>query len=132
MLPGTGGYDQRPEGKNRCPAWCDRILVHSHNPSLVSQEFYRSTAQSVSDHNPVGSLFVLKVRAASASVEDFRNDVLAASNSATRKSQRGRIAVEAINQMTGSDEGGDGGILVAKTPWAMKRGGGRRILSSDA
>lgn len=25
-IAGTSQYDRRPDGKNRCPAWCDRIL----------------------------------------------------------------------------------------------------------
>ena len=25
-IPGSNQYDERPDGKLRCPAWCDRIL----------------------------------------------------------------------------------------------------------
>ena len=25
-IPNTNNYDRRPEKKNRCPAWCDRVL----------------------------------------------------------------------------------------------------------
>jgi phosphatidylinositol-bisphosphatase len=30
--PGTNDYDQRPEKKIRCPAWCDRILWRAKTP----------------------------------------------------------------------------------------------------
>ena len=62
FLVGSPGddYDRRPDGKNRCPAWCDRVLIYSHNKSLIKQTLYRSTGQTMSDHNPVGAQFEIK------------------------------------------------------------------------
>ena len=67
----------------RCPAWCDRVLVNSQNPSLVNQLFYRCSAQNISDHNPVGGLFSLdvrsEVRSSSQTIRNVRNELRARS-----------------------------------------------------
>ena len=61
--PGTDVYEQRPDKKLRAPAWCDRILWRSQQPSHVQLLTYqRSEVPNVSDHKPVYSTMRLVVK----------------------------------------------------------------------
>jgi len=61
--PGTDVYEQRPDKKLRAPAWCDRILWTSQEPSHVEQITYgRSETPNVSDHKPVYSTLRIVVK----------------------------------------------------------------------
>jgi len=59
-MPKTDDY-ATGDGKNRMPAWCDRILWKATEKHRVEQCFYKSTSDVVnSDHKPVtGSFSVL-------------------------------------------------------------------------
>mmetsp|Transcript_19843 Transcript_19843/g.48556 ORF Transcript_19843/g.48556 Transcript_19843/m.48556 type:complete len:393 (-) Transcript_19843:365-1543(-) len=61
--PSTEDY-ATGDGKNRMPAWCDRILWKSMDPSSVKQHFYDSVSGYAlkSDHKPVFSCFAVKVK----------------------------------------------------------------------
>ena len=61
--PGTDGYDQRPDKKIRAPAWCDRILWLSQEPSHVKQLTYdRSETPNISDHKAVYSTLNITIK----------------------------------------------------------------------
>lgn len=68
-ITGTSIYDQRPEKKIRCPAWCDRILYYlrdkptsdQQNP-LVITDYEDVDSINVSDHKPVYQRSVLLVK----------------------------------------------------------------------
>eukprot|EP01031_Cornospumella_fuschlensis_P039854 gene39854-48528_t len=71
--PGTDVYEQRPEKKQRAPAWCDRILYYCNNTSAGTRSnlstatavpapaesenlqllTYQSGKLNISDHKPV-------------------------------------------------------------------------------
>eukprot|EP01048_Picozoa_sp_COSAG05_P013920 COSAG05_NODE_1530_length_4621_cov_3.869084_2_plen_480_part_00 len=52
--------------KTRCPAWCDRILFHSHRDRAenISMSDYRATTDCfyTSDHSPVSCVATLQVK----------------------------------------------------------------------
>ena len=61
--PGTDMYEQRPDKKLRAPAWCDRILWRTQQPSHVRLLSYnRSEVPNVSDHKPVYSTMRLVIK----------------------------------------------------------------------
>ena len=60
--PGTDFYDQRPEKKLRAPAWCDRVLWVTQDPSFLKQLNYTRSELNVSDHKPVMSTFVATIK----------------------------------------------------------------------
>jgi hypothetical protein len=57
--PGTLQYERRADHKQRCPAWCDRVLWLGHD---VHQVFYNRAELTGSDHLPVYAAFDAKVR----------------------------------------------------------------------
>ena len=68
-IPGdevTKWYDQRPDKKKRCPAWCDRVLwrrKHSnHHEEVTLLQYRRVEGLYISDHKPVNALFEVKVK----------------------------------------------------------------------
>jgi len=60
--PGTDLYEQRPEKKLRAPAWCDRVLWLTQDPSYLKQINYTRSELNVSDHKPVMSTFVATIK----------------------------------------------------------------------
>ena len=59
-------YDQRPDKKKRCPAWCDRVLYRV-NPRALHEEikllqYRRIDELYISDHKPVSALFEISVK----------------------------------------------------------------------
>uniref|UniRef100_A0A7S2LT51 Rho-GAP domain-containing protein n=1 Tax=Leptocylindrus danicus TaxID=163516 RepID=A0A7S2LT51_9STRA len=61
--PYTDDYETRPEKKLRAPAWCDRILWSSQNPSHMKQLDYSCCSSlKISDHKPVMSTFVAVIK----------------------------------------------------------------------
>lgn len=64
-IAGQDIYDQRPEKKMRCPAWCDRVLWKVRAPwnlETVTQLQYRRGRNIISDHKPVQAVFDIQVR----------------------------------------------------------------------
>jgi phosphatidylinositol-bisphosphatase len=59
---GTQRYEQRPEKKVRAPAWCDRVLWRSANPSHVQLASYDRAELLLSDHKPVAAVMHVQVR----------------------------------------------------------------------
>ncbi|EKM58956.1 uncharacterized protein PHACADRAFT_249089 [Phanerochaete carnosa HHB-10118-sp] len=64
----TYKYDRRSDEydtseKRRVPAWCDRVLWRSREPSRVHQLHYRRWEPNVSDHRPVSAAFRVQVKA---------------------------------------------------------------------
>ncbi|MES1920861.1 Inositol-1,4,5-trisphosphate 5-phosphatase 1 [Bonamia ostreae] len=61
FVPGTlANYDKSEDGKQRMPAWCDRVLFKSNRLSLL--EYDSVSAVRVSDHKPVCALFAARFR----------------------------------------------------------------------
>lgn len=60
--PGTDMYEQRPDKKLRAPAWCDRVLWLTKDPSYLTQLNYTRSELNVSDHKPVMSTFVATIK----------------------------------------------------------------------
>ena len=63
----TYKYDRRSDEydsseKRRVPAWCDRILWRSREPSRVQQLCYRRWEANVSDHRPISSASRMTVK----------------------------------------------------------------------
>jgi hypothetical protein len=58
--PGSDTYDSSE--KKRCPAWCDRILWRSREPSRVRQLHYQRYEPTISDHRPVSAAFEMTVK----------------------------------------------------------------------
>ncbi|GAB5363576.1 hypothetical protein AAMO2058_000895500 [Amorphochlora amoebiformis] len=59
--PGTNDY-ATGDGKNRMPAWCDRILFKGKE-GRISQSYYNNVDSELnSDHKPVLGSFIVKVR----------------------------------------------------------------------
>lgn len=63
----TYKYDRRSDEydsseKRRVPAWCDRVLWRSREPSRVEQLHYRRYEANVSDHRPISSAFRMTVK----------------------------------------------------------------------
>jgi hypothetical protein len=63
----TYKYDRRSDEydtseKRRVPAWCDRILWRSREPSRVQQLCYRRWEANVSDHRPISGGFRMTVK----------------------------------------------------------------------
>jgi hypothetical protein len=48
--------------KRRLPAWCDRVLWRSREPSRVKQLHYRRWEANVSDHRPISAGFTVTVK----------------------------------------------------------------------
>ena len=66
----TYKYDRRSDEydsseKRRVPAWCDRVLWRSREPSRVEQLNYRRWEANVSDHRPISAGFRLTVKSIS-------------------------------------------------------------------
>ncbi|KAI0730015.1 DNase I-like protein [Fomitopsis betulina] len=66
FLP-TYKYDRRSteydtSEKARVPAWCDRVLWRSREPSRVTQLHYRRYEVNVSDHRPISAAFCTTVK----------------------------------------------------------------------
>ena len=66
----TYKYDRRSDEydsseKRRVPAWCDRVLWRSREPSRVKQLHYRRYEANVSDHRPISSAFRMTVKSIS-------------------------------------------------------------------
>lgn len=63
----TYKYDRRSDEydtseKRRAPAWCDRVLWRSREPSRVEQLHYQRYEMNVSDHRPISSAFRMTVK----------------------------------------------------------------------
>lgn len=63
----TYKYDRRTDNydsseKKRSPAWCDRILWHSREPSRVRNLHYRRYEVDVSDHRPISAGYSVTVK----------------------------------------------------------------------
>jgi len=58
--PLTSNYDSSE--KKRIPAWCDRILYNSRDPTRVQSLNYRRYEVNVSDHRPVSAGFRITVK----------------------------------------------------------------------
>lgn len=63
----TYKYDRRSDEydsseKRRAPAWCDRVLWRSREPSRVQQLHYRRWEANVSDHRPISAAFRMTVK----------------------------------------------------------------------
>ncbi|KAI9290246.1 Endonuclease/exonuclease/phosphatase [Umbelopsis sp. AD052] len=63
--PGTDFYDRSE--KKRIPAWCDRILYRGAD---IKSEYYRRHEARASDHRPISSGFLVKVK----TIDDQRRD----------------------------------------------------------
>ncbi|KAI8582739.1 hypothetical protein K450DRAFT_226679 [Umbelopsis ramanniana AG] len=63
--PGTDFYDRSE--KKRIPAWCDRILYRGPD---IKSEYYRRHEARASDHRPISSGFLVKVK----TIDDQRRD----------------------------------------------------------
>jgi hypothetical protein len=66
----TYKYDRRSNEydsseKRRVPAWCDRVLWRSREPSRVEQLHYRRYEANISDHRPISSAFRMTVKSIS-------------------------------------------------------------------
>ena len=66
-FPPTYKYDRRSNEydtseKARVPAWCDRVLWRSREPSRVVQLHYRRYEVNVSDHRPISAAFRMTVK----------------------------------------------------------------------
>jgi len=63
-LEGVNEYDRRPSGKNRVPAWCDRIMWQSkYGDAGVVPHLYDDCMElKSSDHRPVVSLLTIQVQ----------------------------------------------------------------------
>lgn len=64
----TYKYDRRSSEydtseKARVPAWCDRVLWRSREPSRVEQLHYQRYEANVSDHRPISAGFRMTVKA---------------------------------------------------------------------
>ncbi|KAI0693505.1 DNase I-like protein [Cytidiella melzeri] len=69
-FPPTYKYDRRSDEydsseKRRVPAWCDRVLWRSRDPSRIEQLHYRRYEANVSDHRPISSAFRMTVKSIS-------------------------------------------------------------------
>lgn len=67
VFPPTYKYDRRSDEydsseKRRVPAWCDRILWRSREPSRVQQLHYRRYEANVSDHRPISGAFAMTTK----------------------------------------------------------------------
>lgn len=76
-FPPTYKYDRRSDEydtseKRRVPAWCDRILWRSREPSRVQQLHYRRYEANVSDHRPISAGFNMTVKSIQ---PEYRNHV---------------------------------------------------------
>lgn len=63
----TYKYDRKSDEydsseKRRVPAWCDRVLWRSREPSRVEQLHYRRWEANVSDHRPISAGFLMTVK----------------------------------------------------------------------
>lgn len=63
----TYKYDRRSDEydsseKRRAPAWCDRVLWRSREPSRVEQLHYQRWEANVSDHRPISSGFRMTIK----------------------------------------------------------------------
>ncbi|PCH41714.1 DNase I-like protein [Wolfiporia cocos MD-104 SS10] len=63
----TYKYDRRSSEydtseKARVPAWCDRVLWRSRDPSRVHQLHYKRYEANVSDHRPISAAFRMTVK----------------------------------------------------------------------
>ncbi|KAM6489314.1 DNase I-like protein [Amanita muscaria] len=58
--PRSNEYDTSE--KRRLPAWCDRVLWRSRDPSRVQQLHYRRYEANVSDHRPISAAFKITVK----------------------------------------------------------------------
>ncbi|KAI0922136.1 hypothetical protein AcW2_006915 [Taiwanofungus camphoratus] len=66
-FPPTYKYDRRSSEydtseKARVPAWCDRVLWRSREPSRVEQLHYKRYEANVSDHRPISAGFRMTVK----------------------------------------------------------------------
>jgi hypothetical protein len=62
FTPMTSHYDRRRQGKQRIPAWCDRIIHRTNGQSgNIRQHFYQAASLLSSDHKPVVALYELLV-----------------------------------------------------------------------
>ena len=62
FTPGGEGYDRDPDGKQRAPAWCDRVLWRTLSPARVTQTCYTSVeSELMSDHKPVKAVFAVDI-----------------------------------------------------------------------
>jgi len=69
-MPKTDDY-ATGDGKNRMPAWCDRILWKAREKHRVEQYSYKSTSDVVnSDHKPVTGSFAVMIP-----VPNLKNEV---------------------------------------------------------
>jgi hypothetical protein len=48
--------------KRRSPAWCDRVLWRTRDPSRVRQLHYQRYEANVSDHRPISAAFTITVK----------------------------------------------------------------------
>ncbi|KAH9931392.1 DNase I-like protein [Amylocystis lapponica] len=67
MFAPTYKYDRRSSEydsseKSRVPAWCDRVLWRSREPSRVEQLHYRRYEANISDHRPISAGFRMTVK----------------------------------------------------------------------
>lgn len=58
--PYTDEYDSSE--KRRSPAWCDRMLWRTRDPTRVQQLHYRRYEANVSDHRPISAAFTVTVK----------------------------------------------------------------------
>jgi len=66
VVPGSDSYERRRDGKQRAPAWCDRVLWRCSRAlpaDAVRPLLYNSSAERTSDHKPVHALLELDARA---------------------------------------------------------------------
>ncbi|THG97556.1 hypothetical protein EW026_g4466 [Hermanssonia centrifuga] len=71
IFPPTYKYDRQSDEydsseKRRVPAWCDRILWRSREPSRVQQLHYRRYEVNVSDHRPISAGFRMTIKSVDA------------------------------------------------------------------
>ena len=98
--PGCSDYDDRPDKKNRAPAWCDRVLwkTSADEASSVALLYYGSTMdQLCSDHKPVHALAEVAVRI---TVESRRREVLQSVMAALDKQQNDSMPSVSLSSNT--------------------------------
>jgi hypothetical protein len=66
--PFTDEYDSSE--KRRSPAWCDRVLWRTRDPTRVQQLHYRRYEANVSDHRPISAAFTITVKSVRHEVRD--------------------------------------------------------------